>query len=354
MKYNFIRLMCKTILWALTAIILSACLPTHVPKNYTSEILYTQFGGGANVSAWIFNVDNGKSWKIDDQLWAKGWSPSGEKILFDGNSPTKHGQVWISSSDGKDLAKIFDVKNYPDLTMFFPEKPVGPAQNSFWLTDSIVLIQPEKGSLILYDIQQKQIVEIRDGAVLKNVSPSGEYWIEFHLTTTKYFLMSMKSSPVELPKYNSLAYYAYHISPDSTKIAYAISKDNAYYLAISNIEINSGMHNERIVVGLPAIVRDFYWSPNGTELLYAYGAGNHQIRCVVIDIAKGKEIYNQFCESKTDVLLWSPRSDGFLTQPNLRQYFFYWLDGSVQTLLEVPPDTGGTYQVVDWRLIESP
>jgi hypothetical protein len=354
MKPNFVFASYRSALSALIAVVLSACSPTHMSKNYASEILYTQFGGGANVSAWIFNVDNGKSWKIEESLWARGWSPSGEKILLDGDSQNKYGQVWISSSDGRKLTKVFDINDHPDLIMFFPEKQVGPAQNTFWLTDSILLIQPEKGPIILYDIQRKQVVEVRDGAVMKGISPKGEYWIEFNLAAAKYLLVSLKSSPVELPQYNSLAYYAYHISQDGTKIAYSVSKDKSYYLAISDIKINLGINNERTLVTLPTIIRDFHWSPSDTALLYAHGIGDGEIRCIVIDITTGEEIFNQPCESKTDVLMWSPRADGFLTQPNLQQYFFYRLDGSVQTLLEVSPNAGITYQVVDWRLIESP
>lgn len=353
MKYNFICTSCKAALWAIMTIMLSACLPTNTPKNYTSEILYTQLGGGSNISTWIFNVDNGESWKIDDDLWARGWSPSGEQILLDGNSHNKHGQIWISSKDGKDLIKVFDIKDYPDLTMFFPEKPVGPAQDSFWLTHSIVLIQPEKGPIILYDIQQKQIIEVRNGAVVKNISPSGEYWVEFRLD--EYFLIPLikDSPPLQLSQYD---FFYRYISNDGKNIAYALAKDNAYYLAMSNIDAQKGLYNEKLLSPLLSnYFGPFRWSPANKELLYrSYDVSSEQLKCIVLDVLEQKEVYNQPCESKTDVLLWSPRSDGFLTQPNLRQYFFYRLDGKVQTILEVPSNTGGTYQVVDWRLFEMP
>jgi hypothetical protein len=341
----------KAVLLAITAIMLFACSSTNTPKTYTSEILYTRLDGNLNVSAWVFNVDNGESWKIDDDLWAKQWSPSGEKILLDGNGQNRYGQIWVSSSDGKNLMKVFDVKDYPDLTTFFPEKLVGPAQNSFWLTNSIVLIQPEKGPIILYDIQQTQIIEVRDGAVAKNVSPSGEYWIEFRMG--EYFLKSLKDSPLSLSQYG---FFYHYISMDGKIIAYTLARDNAYYLAMSNIDTDKGLLNEKLLTALLSnFFGPFRWSPDNKELLYRnYDINSEQLKCIVLDVLEQKETYNQPCESKTDVLLWSPRSDGFLTQPNLQQYFFYRLDGSVQTLLEVPSGTSGTYQVVDWRLIEIP
>lgn len=351
MKNDFIRKSRKVVLLALTAIVLFACSPTSTPKTYTSEILYTQLDGNSNVSVWIFNVDSGKKWKIDDDLWARGWSPSGEKILLDGNGQNKHGQIWVSSADGRDLTKVFDVKDYPDLTTFFPEKPVGPAQDSFWLTEAIVLIQPEKGPIILYDVQQKQIIEVRYGAVLKNVSANGEYWIEFR--TDKYFLKSIKNPPLQLSQYN---FFYRYISTSGKNIAYTLTKDNTYYLTTSSIDTEKGIYNEELLTPLLSnFFGPFRWSKDDKKLLYRnYDIGSEQLKCIVLDVLKRKEIYNQPCESKTDVLLWSPRADGFLVQPNLQQYFFYRLDGTVQTLLEVPPDTRGTYQVVEWRLIETP
>lgn len=351
MKNNFIHASRRAVFLALAAIVLFACSPKNTPKTYTSEILYTQLDRNSNVSAWIFNVDNGDKWKIGDDLWARGWSPSGKKILLDGNGQNRYGQIWVSSSDGRDLTKVFDVKDHSNLTTFFPEKSVGPAQSSFWLTDSIVLIQPEKGPIILYDIQRNQIIEVRNGAVMENVSPSGEYWIEFRMD--KYFLTSLKSSPLQLSQYDFLYRY---ISNDGKNIAYAHVKNNVYYLAISNIDIQKGLYNEKLLALLLSnFFGPFRWSPDNKGLLYRnYDADNEQLKCIVLDVLEQEEIYNHPCESKTDVLLWSPRSDGFLTQPNLQQYFFYRLDGSVQTLLEVSSDTGGTYQVAEWRLIETP
>lgn len=351
MKNDFICKSHRTVLLALTVIMLFACTPTSRSKTYTSEILYTQLDGNSNASAWIFNVDNGNKWKIEDDLWARGWSPSGKKILLDGNGQDKYGQIWVGSSDGRGLTKVFDVKDYPDLTAFFPEKPVGPAQNSFWLTNSIVLIQPEKGPIILYDSQQKQIIEVRHGAVVKNVSANGEYWVEFR--ADKYFLKSIKNPPLQLPQYD---FFYRYISTSGENIAYTLTKDNTYYLATSSIDTEEGLYNEKLITPLLSnFFGPFRWSQDDKKLLYRnYDIGSEQLKCIVLDVLEQKEIYNRPCESKTDVLLWSPRSDGFLTQLNLQQYFFYRLDGSVQTLLEVPPDIGGTYQVVEWRLIETP
>jgi hypothetical protein len=351
MKRNFVFASCKSGLLALIAMVLSACSLTHVPKNYASEILYTQFGGVANVSVWIFNVDTGESWKIEDSLWARGWSPSGEKILLDGDSQNKYGQVWISSSDGRKLTKVFDIKDHSELTRFFPKKQVGPAQNSFWLTDSILLIQPEKGPIILYDIYQKQVVEVRDGAVMESISPKGEYWIEFRMDS--YFLVYLKAP--HLARVVQHDFFYRYPSNDGKNIAYTLMKDEFYYLAISSVDTQKGLYNEKLLSTLLShYFGPFRWSPDNKTLLYRnYDANSKTLKCIVLDVLEQKEVYSQPCESKTDVLLWSPRADGFLTQPNLQQYFFYRLDGSVQTLLEMPSHAGIT-QVVDWRLIETP
>lgn len=339
----------------LMAVVLSACSSTTVKSEYASEILYTQLDRDSNISAWIFNVDDDKRWKIDDDLWARGWSPSGENILLDGNGATRQGQVWISSADGINLEKVFDATSYPDIAPFFPDKSIGFSHKSFWLTDEIILIQPEKGPIVLYDIVKKQIVEVREGAVLNDISTGGEYWIEVHPSTNQYFLASLNARSLPFAQYG-LQYYDHQISPDGKNIAYSIKIDTVYHVAVSSISVRNGMHDEIILTTpLPSHSGGFRWNSSGKWLLYGYYDINVvQSKCAVVDISENREIYNQPCESKTDILLWSPRSDGFLTQPNLKEYFFYKLDGSVQSILEVDPTVGGAIQVVDWRLIEVP
>lgn len=344
-----------SVVFSILIIMLTSCSSPNPGKKLASDILYTQLNWDTSTSAWVFNVDDGKKRKIGDGLWAREWSPSGKNILLDGHSRVKRGQVWVSAADGTNLVKVFDTNEHPETATFFPEETIGSSQTSFWLTDSLILIQPLAGPIILYDITQKKIVEVRKDAVLTDVSSGGEYWIETQLSNpNKYLLVSLNTAPLVLSKYGP-AYYAYHISPNGAEIAYSVLRDNAHYIAISKIDPQLGMHNEILAKTLSKPIRDFRWSSDQNSLLYFYRDTNSkQLRCIVMSIFDGKETYNQPCESKTDILLWSPRSDGFLTQPDSKKYFFYHLDGSMETMLEVPPETEASYQIADWRLIEVP
>jgi hypothetical protein len=343
----------KMFLFALIVMVLTACSSRDEAASYASEILYARLDK-EKIVVWILNVDDKKSWKIADDLWPRGWSPSGEKILLDGARENGQGQIWVSSLDGSNLEKVFDAKDFPEVSsLFVYNERTSFTHESFWLTDDLILVQPSGEGVLLYDIKRKRIKRIDRGAVLSDVSPGGEYWIE-RQGPEKFLLVSLKSdTPLPLLNYGP-ADSAYHISPDGKRIAYSVSRDNIYFIGISEIDREKGMHDEILIAPLPKPIRDFHWSPDQTSLLYGYyDSSSEQLRCVVVDLSEGKETYNQPCESRTDVVLWSPRIDGFLTQPYLHYCFFYHFSGEVETILEVNPDIGGIIQVVDWRLIET-
>ena len=343
----------KMFLFALIVMVLTACSSRDEAASYASEILYARLDK-EKIVVWILNVDDNKSWKIADDLWPRGWSPSGEKILLDGARENGQGQIWVSSLDGSNLEKVFDAKDFPEVASLFNYNELtGSSHDSFWLTDDLIVVQPRGYAVLLYDLKRKQIKRIERGAVLRDVSPGGEYWIQ-EQGFNNYLLISLNSdTPLPLLNYGPME-SAYHISPDGKRIAYSVSRDTIYFIGISEIDREKGMHDEILVAPLPKPIKDFRWSPDQKSLLYGYyDSGSEQVRCVVVELSEGKETYNQPCESRTDVVLWSPRIDGFLTQPYLHYCFFYHFSGEVETILEVNPDIGGIIQVVDWRLIET-
>jgi hypothetical protein len=344
----------KMFLFALIVMVLTACSSRDTAESYTSEILYTRLENGMKIGVWILNVDDDKSWKISDDLWPRGWSPSGEKILLDGARQNGQGQIWVSDSDGTNLEKVFDAKDFPEVaSLFVYNELTGSSHDSFWLTDDLILVQPGGEGVLLYDIKRKRIKRIDRGAVLSDVSPGGEYWIE-RQGPEKFLLVSLKSdTPIPLLNYGPMD-SAYHISPDGTKIAYSVSRDTIYFIGISEIDREKGIHDEILVAPLPKPIRDFHWSPDQNSLLHKYyDSSSEQMMCIVVELSEGKETYNQPCESRSDVIQWSPRLDGFLTEPHVQKYFFYHFSGEVETILEVSPDIGGILNVVDWRLIET-
>jgi hypothetical protein len=344
----------KMFLFALIVMVLTACSSRDTAESYTSEILYTRLESGMKIGVWILNVDDDKSWKISDDLWPRGWSPSGEKILLDGARQNGQGQIWVSDSDGTNLEKVFDAKDFPEVaSLFVYNELTGSSHDSFWLTDDLILVQPGGEGVLLYDIKRKRIKRIDRGAVLSDVSPGGEYWIE-RQGPEKFLLVSLKSdTPIPLLNYGPMD-SAYHISPDGTKIAYSVSRDTIYFIGISEIDREKGIHDEILVAPLPKPIRDFHWSPDQNSLLHKYyDSSSEQMMCIVVELSEGKETYNQPCESRSDVIQWSPRLDGFLTEPHVQKYFFYHFSGEVETILEVSPDIGGILNVVDWRLIET-
>lgn len=349
--------MLKTIRFSLASVLLIAAIFTgcsfhpDLAETLTSQILYTQIDNGPRISAWLYNLDKDIKIKIGDDFWARGWSPSGEKILLDGDGQNKPGQIWVCSNDGKNQELVFNINDHQDILFPMPVASLNSIQVSFWLTDSIILVQFQDGPMLIYDIEQKSILRIVDATVV-DVSTTGEYWIERQRNTQLFSLSSLHDKPVELPQYGP-SYYAFRISPDGTKIVHSVSREGGILLVISDIGSGYGMKNETTIAPIPSRSSNFQWSPDGSALLYGYyDSYEEQIICIVVGIPNGDSLYSQPCTSKVSFdLRWSPRSDGFITQSSLQEYIFYRFDGTTSPILSVE---SGSIQIIDWRLVSTP
>ena len=155
--------------FAILAIGVAAYLFFRQPANPPrSLLLYTNYHSPAAITNWIVDTDTGEKWEVGKGLAAWHWSPSGKYLVFHTLSPLPR-QIWISNSDGNNLHKVLDSKDYPALEI----------KDFEWLTDKLIIVNvvskaENSGFVYLLNINSLSFERHDIGSFLR-VSPNGNF-----------------------------------------------------------------------------------------------------------------------------------------------------------------------------------
>jgi len=320
-------------------IVVYALFP-HITTPPHSLLLYTNYQSPETITNWIVDTDTGKRWEVGKGLAAWHWSPSGKYLVFHTRSPLPR-QIWISNSDGSNLHKILDSRDYPSLEI----------KNFDWLSDNIILVNVVRDAQsYAYSLKPDTFTfeQIPNSSGFIKVSPSGQFWVEFSMQN-KYSLFNLDGKRTALPTYLG----DYYFSPIEAKIAYSCAGEGKFSsLCVADISM-AGITNEHKFVDMRTNLYAFgemRWSPDGTYFGFLCSPNKTETRFCAIGSSDGSIVYNWIYPSKTTRIFWSPHENKIIDFDGL---LLDLKTGQVSNFFAEIGETVPSY-VVDWRLIETP
>lgn len=309
---------------------------------------------------YIYDLESSQSKEIEKNanFSTSGWSPSGKYLLLDGFREMA-GQVWISTTTGKEKNKVFDIKDFLDHLPpngIITEHPI--LLNSFWMTDALIFIKNPYGTTFLFDLNKKEIINVINGQVTYT-SYSGQFWIEQESVLSSNALIVFLSG-----ERFSIPANVYHPSPDGKMVLYVKEQNGERLLYAANINKQKGLFEEKTVATLPSTASFPKWSPSSEYLLYPIPSNNKNEppfygQCVVIAVTDGQEVYNERCDYGSGFLAWSPdeNSNEFGALTYNKEFIIYNIKTKDKKTLDIfslnlPAES--TRQLLDWRMIEVP
>jgi hypothetical protein len=302
-------------------------------------LLYTSRPSFEIITNWIVNTDTGEKWEVGNGLAAWHWSPSGKYLVFHTLSPLPR-QIWISNSDGSNLHKVLDSKDYPNLEI----------KDFDWLSDEMIIVNvvsktENSGFVYLLDINSLSFERHNIGNFLR-VSPNGKFWVQW-TNQDKYHLMDLDGKAMPLPNYLS----DYYFSPTENKIAYSCAgKYKFSSLCIADVSMSEITNEQKIAENaFLSAYGEAWWSLDGKYIGVTYSTEEtKETKFKAIDISNGIIVFDWAFPTKTTRNFWSPRNDKIIDYDGL---LLDLKTGQVSNFFEEIGETVPSY-VVDWRMIE--
>lgn len=302
-------------------------------------LLYTNYQSPETITNWIINTDTGKRWEVGKGLAAWHWSPSGKYLVFHTLSPLPR-QIWVSDFDGRNLHKVLDNQDYPELEI----------KNFEWLSDELIIVNvvskaENSGLIYLFHVDTRLFERLRAGNFLR-VSPNGNFWIQW---TGRYELAGLDVKTIPLPDYLN----DYYFSTAEDEIAYSCA-GKYRFSSLCVVEVNMlGFTNNHKVVENAFLnaYGETLWSQDGRYIgfLYYSEEGN-EIRFRAIDVSSGKTVYDWAFSTKDTRIFWSPRGDKIIDWGGL---LLDLKTGKVSNFFDEIGETTPSH-IVDWRMIDVP
>lgn len=305
-----------------------------------SLLLYTNYQSPETITNWIVDTDTGERREVGKGLAAWHWSPSGKYLVFHTLSPLPY-QIWISNSDGSNLHKVLDTKDYPDLEI----------KGFDWLSDEIILVNvtdkaQNSGFVYILNINSLSF-EQHNGGNFTSLSLAGKWWIQW--AEQHYELVDLNGRILSLDSDLS----EHYLTPNGDRVAYACSGSGKYSsICTAQISIN-GIANEIKFVDLRTSLYAFgemKWSPDGNNFSFLCSPNKTEIRFCAIDGKNGAVVYNWEYPSKTTRFIWSPDGDKVIDWDGL---LLDLKTGQVSNFFAEIGEIIPSY-VVDWRMIQVP
>jgi hypothetical protein len=285
-----------------------------------------------------------------------GWDPSGEWILFDGLGEAHASEVWICRSDGRDLQKVLDISDYPEINTFFSYKQeANRSMYSQWVSNSTIIVSNNSGKYFTYNFTSKEILQVYDKK-LAIVSEPGQYWIDQKVQEETMSLVFLSGETYSIPR------EGYYPSPDGKQVVYLQQNGDENNLLIRRVDKEHGLMNSKEIALLSKDFRIPMWSPDGKFLLFVTNNSSESEPpmygwCNVFSLGSAKIVYQERCDFGGGYISWLPYTNsdqiGMYTYENKFQVLaistkeIFIIDGLNKASLPV----GATRWIVDSQLI---
>lgn len=217
----------------------------------------------------VVEVETGETHTIlmrDEGASSPRWSPDGSHIAY-----LASGGVWIADASGENARRVTDAAH--DVVQF-AWRPDGTGL-AFVAIDGVAPATGDRQYLDAYEVGN-------DAALAKGPRRPARLWVQTLDGVSPRPLGARTGSVTSGDAESTVSW-----SPDGTTIAYVWAPTNvandAVGARIRIVDVATG--HDRMLAGPAAHERDPFFSPDGTELAYAYSAGDSQLHPVELYVA---------------------------------------------------------------------